>query len=574
MAAQVKPTIQSQATPWPPAAPVASSQAARPPFLAIVPLFVALIIGAASIGLRLFEFRGFAPLPTGFDGPLVFRQRYLLEHGAFLFSPIPIYSYWSGVVNAQLGSYVMELISALVLVVAGWIGVLPRAVHQAILTLLLSGLGLSLLWRGRSRRPGAGEAAIVVALLTMGTPVVINFLNGWNVAYAWALLLAVTLVYVSRLPLTAKLLISVVLTFLGPPLYHSFGFLLTTYIVVLWFLGGWMGFKHSVASPVTVGVYYLTYQIYVSTVFFGALVKGLMDVMTLEFLRRDAPVIAVSQIDVGLINLQQLHILLYGLLAIPVALAGWRFARLALLRRRGLALPEEPGDDRALLTATVSLAVAIGIFAVMFGLKFSLEFLINRGASYMIVATTLAVIYELRRRRRWFWYVAPLTLVAVALSLYSFHVQSRTVHLATHFTHEEAEGYAWMRAQLAEEDVVFTDFRLSGAFIADGHFRVLGITGEGDEPTDELLERIYYSGDARQITATIDKLKTYRDGQQVDYLFLSTLMMDDYPGLNGYSSRFAPAPQSFFDALDGSADWKLRYENESIRVYERAEATP
>lgn len=542
----------------------------RPGWRLLALSLVVLLIGALGVAYRIYEFRAFAALPTGFDGPLVFRQRYLLEQGRPLLGTITSYSYWSAVVNAQLGSYLMELINAGVLALAGALGVAPRVIHQILLTLLLSSLGIALLARGRSEQLRVGEVALVTAMLTLGTPVVINFLNGWNVAYAWAVLLAVSLIYISRLPTSAKLIITIALAFMGPPLYHSFGFLLTVFIMLLWFVGGRMGFRHVVPSPPTVGIYYLTYQIYVSTVFFGALIKGVVDVVTLEFLRRDAPVIAVSRISAGLVDLQQLHIVLYGLLSVPILACVVRLARRLVLQQRGRPLPEEPRHDTALLLVAGTLGGAVAVFAIMFGLKFSVEFLINRGASYMIIPATLGVIYELRRRGRYWWYVVPIVVLAVGLSLYSFHIQSRTVHMATNFTHAEAEGYAWLRGRLSPEDVVFTDFRLSGAFIADGHLRVLGVTGEGAERTDALLQSIYYAGDSATITAGIDELRTSGEGRTARYLFLSTLMMEDYPGLNGYSSRFEPTTAAFFAALDTGRDWQLIHDNGQIRVYERA----
>jgi hypothetical protein len=533
-------------------------------------LGLALLIGVCGIMYRVWAFRMYSSLPTGFDGPMLFRQKYLLEQHSFLLHPVTTYSYWSSVVNAELGSYLMELINALVLQLSQWTALQPRLIHQSILTSLLICLACALLRRGSSTRLAGLSIATVAALITLGTPVVINFLNGWNVAYAWAVLLAVTLVYVSDLNQTWKLGLTTAFAMIGPPLYHSFGFLLTVYVVVLWLATRLLKPGSSVVSPPTVLVYYLIYQVYVSTLFFGTLVRALKDVVTLDFLRREAPIIAVSKIQTGPIDLQQLHMVLYVMLAIPIAIALVRLIRYVLQMRRGVpATGENIADNQRYLVAIVSMSAAIVVYALLFGLKFSVEFLINRGASYMIVPAAIAVIDELRCRRRFYWYVYPLTIVAVAISVYSFGVQATTSHASTNLTLAEAQGYQWLHDRATPEDTIFTDFRLSGPFIADGYFRVIGLTGEGNEPTKQLLNDIYYASTSGSITAAIDRVRTYHEGRKAKYLFLSKLMVQDYPGLNGYSSRFEPVPASFFQVLDASAQWNIIYQNEHMLIYER-----
>ena len=124
---------------------------------------------------------------------------------------------------------------------------------------------------------------------------------------------------------------------------------------------------------------------------------------------------------------------------------------------------------------------------------------------------------------------------------------------------------------MEEDDVVFTDFRLSGPFIADGHFRVLGITSQGDEDTRRLLKGIYQESSASSITAAIDQIRTWEEDQPGNYLFLSTQMLKDYPGINGFGTQLGPVPLSFFQALDESPDWELVYNNTEARIYHRVE---
>jgi hypothetical protein len=222
------------------------------------------------------------------------------------------------------------------------------------------------------------------------------------------------------------------------------------------------------------------------------------------------------------------------------------------------------------LSAVAASSAAVAIVAVLFGLKFSVEFLINRGTSYLILPTILAFITEMRyQTRRQRLYLYPLIVLAIPLSALSFNVQAATDTVSTYVTRPEEPGYEWLLPRLTAKDVVFTDYRLSGPFIADGFFRVVGITGQGSEPTAALLKQIYYSNSPRSITAGIDQLVTYHDGREPTYLFLSTLMTKTYPGINGYGNHYLPPSQDFFKALNRSPDWTMVYRNSVIRIYKR-----
>lgn len=534
---------------------------------------IAALVGGCGVIFRGFMLRTYSPLPTGFDGPLVFRQKYLLEHHHFLPSSIPIYSYWSSAVHTQLGFYLMDSLYAAVLQISRWTTLQSSLIHQCILTVALISLGLGLL-RHRNGAKRAYWLALldvftISALVTLGTPIVINYLTGWDEAYGWVLFLAVTFVAVSNLPSRWKLLLSFMLTLMGPPLYHTFGFLLVTYVVMLWLLGRLIGLRHIVVSPLPVLVCYVSYQIYVSTQFFGELMKGVRDVVTLSFLHRD-PIhlsIAVGSVKAGWFDLRYVNLTLWALLSLPILVVAWRYITYT---RAHITKPRETRADGELvfMAATVASSLAVIMLALMFGLKFSVEFLINRGAEYLIVPSSLAVIAELRHRG---WYSAAYVYFLVgailSLSIFSFGVQVSTVTSSTYLTRTEASGYAWLARHITVDDVVFTDFRLSGPFIADGHFRVVGITGQGRENTGALLRDIYYKSSPRSITRAIARIKTYHDGQAATYLFLSTLMMRDYPGLNGYGTHFHPVPRRFFIALSRDPDCALVYSNAQIRIY-------
>ncbi|MFN8567355.1 MAG: hypothetical protein U0Z44_07520 [Kouleothrix sp.] len=544
-----------------------SKGGAGPPSLQTPPgtIFVALLIGIQESlsGLALWQY---SSLPTGSDGSIVFRQRYLPEHYRFLVERLETFSYWSGKgiqrrkSIPELGFYLMELINAAVLQISTWTTLSPKLIHQFILTASLITLSLYLLLCGKMRRQPIFNIAVIAGLSTLGTPVIINFLTGWNVAYAWLLMLGVAIVSTSNLPPAWRLGLTIALAIMAPPLYHTFGFLFTTFVVFLWIFSRLIGLRQIVASPIPVLVCYFSYQIYVSVQFFGELTTGIADVLTLEFLRREQNTPDIASASAGPIDLRYFHLLLFTLLALPIAIAVFRFVRIIYTHLNNKEI-DYSADEIRYLTVTTAMSAAVVFFAIMFGTKSGFGYLVNRGTMYMGIPAVIAVTAELRYRHNHYRYVYPLTVVLITMSLFSFWVQSSTVYATNYATNTEAEGYVWLKERLSDEDVVFTDFRLSGLFISDGHFRVIGVTGQKGENTPTLLNDIYYKSTPTSITEAIDRIRTNKEVQPANYLFLSSLMQEEYPGLNGFGRIFPAAPEGFFETLKASPDWELVFHN-------------
>jgi len=522
-------------------------------------------IGLAGIAFRTAALSQFSTLPAGFEGPGLFRIHYLLDHQRLLVDPVPAYSYWSGGINTRLGSYLTEVYGAGLVSLSAWLSQPTRLLHQIVLTTALTVLALWLLMR-RSRNRRLRDAALVAALATLGTPLVIYYMSGWNVAYGWVLLLALTAVCTSSLSVRSKIVLSFALTLIGPPVYHSFGFLLITYAVALWMLGRVVNLNKFIVSPLAVVVAYLAYQIYVSIQFFGELVATLRDVLTLAFLERDVGLLALTPATFMGVELRYVHLVLYGLLAVPVAIQVGRYAM--TLRSQSRANGPVETDRLLFWTATTALAVSVGLFGLASGARFSSEQLVARGAAYVIVPSLVAIIAELRARAPRYAYVYPLGIVVLLLSGFAFWGQASSVYSGTQVTNEEAEGYQWLTERLTTDSVVWTDFRLSGPFIADGHLRVIGIHGQLNEPTDALLETVYYSSTPDSVGPAIDQVRTY-DGKVANFLFLSMLMTRNFPGPTGYGTQFSPVPLRFFEIVEASPAWELIYQNAEVRVYGR-----
>jgi len=558
----------------------------------LVSFSILVSIGFGGIVFRSYALRMFSDLPTGFDGPLMFRRMYLLEQGKFLIERLPTFSFWSNGVNSQLGIFLQEIVYAGVLKIGYSLSIQPKIIHQLILTPVLIILANILLLRRWVNRPRIIDIVIVSAMVTLGTPVVITYLSGWNSPYGWILFLAITLVVMSQLNPTWKVGLILVLFMLGLSFYHTFGFFLLIYLILLWIFSSISINRVLVFSPLLLIILYFTYQMYVSSLFFSTIAGGIEDIFSLNFLVRD--LIRTSGLlttHPELVYLRYLNLILYSLLLIPISIVTVRYIRRVsrnyreqkslnqqgtyflkfiidpLLGKTRISTDQESHDEFSYLSATVASAGAVLAIAFVFIIKMDITLMINRTAEYLILPALLAVITELRYQRR--AYIYPLMILILSISIFTFWKQSSAAQIANYITWPEAEGYTWLSQRLDEDDVVFTDFRLSGPFIADGHFRVLGITSQGDEDTRRLLKEIYQESSARTITTAIDQIRTWEEDQPGDYLFLSTQMLNDYPGINGYGTQLGRVPPSFFQALDESPDWELIYNNTEARIYRR-----
>src|SRR6266542_237898 len=170
------------------------------------------LIGFLGIVFRSVSLRMYSPLPADFNGPYYFRAKYLVEHHHFLVDQLHTYSYWSGGVNTQLGFYLMEAILGGVLRLSSISGIQPTLLHQVALTSALITLTTLLLAGGKGRNFRVSDVLIVTALITLGTPVVINYIGGWNSAYGWLLLLGVALASTSKLAPSWKLVLTFLMT--------------------------------------------------------------------------------------------------------------------------------------------------------------------------------------------------------------------------------------------------------------------------------------------------------------------------------------------------------------------------
>lgn len=557
----------------------------------IFAVLIAIMVGVSGLAFRGYTLRLYSDLPSGFDGSLFYRRVYLLEHAQFLTTNIETYSFWSNGVNMRLGIYVQELIYAVVYAISGVTNITHRWINQILLTTGMIALSNLLLLQNRNHlkaKSGVNlfDVLIVSSFSTLGTPVVINYLTGWDSAYGWVLLLALSVVVTSRLRPGPKICLSFFLTALGPPLYHTFGFFMICFISFAWLFGKLAKTPKFLISPLPLIIYYLTFQIYVSTEFFKSIASGVADILTLHFIARD---LVSTSGTLAVYNLRYLHIIIWMLILVPIIFGFLRFVAVIIdswniriqvscppveqILQRIKNLEGEPitgqvAAELPLLSLCIAACCAVFLLAIIFAMKFDLTLMINRGAEYLFIPALLSIIYELRNRGKGKTLIYSTVSCAILLSLVSFWIQARTIQSSNYITTDEANGYYWLEGRISPEDVVFTDFRLSGPFIAHGHFRVVGITGQGVENTRQLLKEIYFDSHPATISQSIRSITTAKENQAANYLFLSKEMLNDFPGINGFGTQFGKVSENFFVSINQSQEWTPVFSNDDILIYQ------
>lgn len=138
-------------------------------------------------------------------------------------------------------------------------------------------------------------------------------------------------------------------------------------------------------------------------------------------------------------------------------------------------------------------------------------------------------------------------------------------------TYTEDYNIHWITRTTSNEDVIFTDLRLAGALIGEGHFRVVGLH-EKKENTSTLInlyKEIYLSYDdddvASEVKRALSSFKTM--GREVDYIFLSEQMMKMPPGIRVYNYTLKPPTKNITFRYDNLYSIYKIYDNGLSKIY-------
>jgi hypothetical protein len=126
----------------------------------------------------------------------------------------------------------------------------------------------------------------------------------------------------------------------------------------------------------------------------------------------------------------------------------------------------------------------------------------------------------------------------------------------------------WIVENSYEKQTIFTDLRLSGLVISQGHFYTVGISdsGPGVATAPLILKYIFYQVDDDTFWIGIGMVKN-ESGYAVDLIFVSSRMSMDYPAIRGYDYTFKPADENFMLDYDGIQYLNLIASGGTARIY-------
>jgi hypothetical protein len=190
---------------------------------------------------------------------------------------------------------------------------------------------------------------------------------------------------------------------------------------------------------------------------------------------------------------------------------------------------------------------------------------IQRIPSYFAFLFVLcfALVCAVTRDKKHLKVILALGLVTVILTCYSI-VSSQ--YFTNKPSYNEEAGGNWLMLHAPAAARIFTDFRVSANFTANGYAPI--IINDAALPAarvNALLEAIYYNNDS---SAAFDALKSLGvTANSGGYLFFSTRFADAYPALSGFDYTFHPASVNYLDKYERSNNTDVIYTNNDITIF-------
>lgn len=158
-------------------------------------------------------------------------------------------------------------------------------------------------------------------------------------------------------------------------------------------------------------------------------------------------------------------------------------------------------------------------------------------------------------------YLTIVVILAALTSVASYTIDENRPTL--YLTFEEKQSADWLIQHIQTEKSVFTDFRVAGYFVGNGHLRVTGVNNIDNPPlnkTIELIESIYYSNNGTEATLALDKVRLKND-QKMNYLLFSNQFTKKVPGIKLFDYAFKSAPKNFTEKYDMTSTTYRIYDN-------------
>jgi hypothetical protein len=166
--------------------------------------------------------------------------------------------------------------------------------------------------------------------------------------------------------------------------------------------------------------------------------------------------------------------------------------------------------------------------------------------SFIIAASMIGKVSVTHKR-----YLTYFMVIAVTISVFAYTTNENKP--TTYLTFEEQYSADWLINHIQNEKSVFTDFRVAGYFVGNGHLRVTGVNNIDNPPMNKsikLIESIYYSNDSTRAKIALDEIRLKNNNQKMNYLLFSNQFTKNVPGIKLYDYAFKPAPNNFTKKYD------------------------
>lgn len=207
--------------------------------------------------------------------------------------------------------------------------------------------------------------------------------------------------------------------------------------------------------------------------------------------------------------------------------------------------------------------LAISIMSLFLFAWMGFTGIIQRVPLYVVVFSILSfsILITSKIQKQHLKILTVLALIAIVFSNYTYITRE---YPPSSPSFGEAEGIYWLMNKASNDDLIFTDFRLSGLFTAH-QFITIGIPDNVLPPkmVNKLLDQIFYSEDS-PVEAFYQL--SYQ-GRPVRYIVFSNIYKKRFPGIMGYDYNFLPAPDNFLEKYEKEDEFNKIYLNDDLVVF-------
>ena len=517
--------------------------------------------------------------PIHYDGTAVFNYRYLINTGHFP-NNLPIYGYYTQNINrAGDPLLLIAILNGFLQVITNLPGsnqfslchvvVNPRHIILSIcLSIILALICLSISRRyAGERKLSIGEEFLVMLFSLSSSSTIILGLTGWNCGYGFVFFLVVMYFLLKRkidVRNTFLLLLFAVYLMI---VYHTMALMFAALMVVAIFYK-FLFKRGSIDS--TFALTYLTifgaYLVYLYTSFFGTIVSQSQKFIFI-ILGEAQPYLPLKEVnfpgDISFLTVYGISIITG---AIPLLLLFvYLIPHFPHALKPQLEVEDEDKHIFNTLFITLSLAI-VGFFGYM-----GMTGVLHRGKEYVAYFSVLAfsiLTGLIADKKNSFKKI--LIISAIIAIITSSYVYLNTGAHHYHLTITEKRGNEWVLKYVPNEDVVFTDLRLSAMLVANGHFKVIGLLDPPPVSENLLRERlhaIFYGNNSSRAIKELESITT-TTGENFRCLLFSKRMAKGYPEPSIYigPSGVKPAPINFLEKYDKSISVNKIYTNSVITI--------